>query len=402
MARNAATPADEQVRLNRLFDILSARSDIDHPICVECSDTIVAGLKRRLEDATAERDAYMAFLKEHRTTASDQTSQVARQEAELRKQQDALSRARADETDAQAELVRLEVEKAAVDAELLALETEARQLDREEEDFWRVRNSFAAQLDTLQSERDSVMSRYEHDARLYERLTRTNVHNDTFSISHDGTYATVNGLRLGRLSAVPVDWPEINAAWGHALLLLVTVAEKLGYKFVGYEAQPMGSTSRIFKVEYPEISQSSSSLSQAITTSATSSPASSSLHHSLHAAPAPKKTVLELYCAGDMLGLLTIHRSFNNAMVAFLEMVRQLGEFVRTQMELRGQSLGLPYSIEGDKINDNSIRIGGMGSGNDEGWTKACKLTLTCCKFLLAHASNVGSSPHGSVAEGRT
>ena len=32
-----------------------------------------------------------------------------------------------------------------------------------------------------------------------------------------------------------------------------------------------------------------------------------------------------------------------------------------------------------------------LSSGQDEGWTKACKLTLTCCKFLLAHASNVNS-----------
>jgi beclin 1 len=82
-----------------------------------------------------------------------------------------------------------------------------------------------------------------------------------------------------------------------------------------------------------------------------------------------------------------MHRKFDNAMVGFLELVRQLGAFVQAETEARGKMLGLPYAIEGDKIGDVSIKL---GIAQDDGWTKACKLTLTCCKFLLAHASNVG------------
>jgi beclin 1 len=371
----------ERARLNRLFEILSARSDIDHPVCVECSDALVAGLQRRLEDATAERDAYALFLKEHRAADGDDAAANGDDaDAELRQQEEALRRARADEADARAELERLEREKAAVDAELLSLEAESRELDAEEEQFWRDRNAFAARLNEFQQERDSVQTRYEHDRRLYERLTRTNVHNDTFSISHDGTYGTINGLRLGRVSSVPVDWAEINAAWGHALLLVVTVADKLGYRFVGFEPKPMGSTSRIWRYD-----QQAAVAANTATTTATAAAA----HHPSPPPPPPKKTVLELFNAGDVLGLLTINRSLNNAMVAFLELVRQLGEHVRRQMERQGKNLGLPYRIDGDRINDFSIRL---GIGNDDGWTKACKLTLTCCKFLLAHASNVGSA----------
>jgi beclin 1 len=368
--RKSIDETDERARLNRLFEILSARSDIDHPICVECSDALVAGLQRRLEESTAERDAYARFLKEHRP-GEDQGGHVT--DEELRAQEEALRRAKADEADARAELVRLEKEKANVDAELLALEAEARQLDEEEEQFWRARNAFAARLQEFQSERDSVNTRFEHDAKLYERLTRTNVHNDTFSISHDGTYGTINGLRLGRLSSVPVEWPEINAAWGHALLLIVTVADKLGYRFVGYEPKPMGSTSRIWRFDQPSASASRFG----------------------SAPPPPKKIVYDLYNSGDMLGLLTINRTLNNAMAAFLELVRQLGEFVRRQMEAQGKNLGLPYPIEGDRIGGHTIKL---GLSNENDWTKACKLTLTCCKFLLAHASNVGSLPPEPVS----
>jgi len=90
-----------------------------------------------------------------------------------------------------------------------------------------------------------------------------------------------------------------------------------------------------------------------------------------------------------------MHRKFDNAMTAFLELVRQLGVHVEKQTRADGNSLGLPYRIEGDKINDVSIKL---GIAQDDGWTKACKLTLTCCKFLLAHASNVSAGQNPRLA----
>jgi beclin 1 len=92
------------------------------------------------------------------------------------------------------------------------------------------------------------------------------------------------------------------------------------------------------------------------------------------------------------LGLTFMHRKFDNAMTAFLDLVRQLGAFVHAQTAAEGTPLSLPYRIEGDRIGDVSIRL---GVAQDDGWTKACKLTLTCCKFLLAHASNVNAMSNG-------
>ncbi|KAM0455266.1 hypothetical protein ACHAPV_000558 [Trichoderma viride] len=353
---------DDIDKINRLFEILSARSDIDHPVCVDCTELLVEGLQKKLDSASKERDAYVQYLKD---TQSNQPS-----EEDVKAWKEALKKAEKDKAAAMAELKKLEVEKDALDDEIWALEEESQQLNKEEEKFWRERNAFATKMAEFQAERDSINAKYNNDSQLLEKLQRSNVYNDTFCISHDGSFATINGLRLGRLSNKPVDWPEVNAAWGHALLLLVTVADKLGYKFQGYDPLPLGSTSKIIRYEMPN-------------------PASSRLGARTMNAP-PKKHVLELYSSGDMpLGLTFMHRKFDTAMVGFLELIRQLGVFVQQETESTGTPLTLPYKIEGDKIGDTSIKL---GIAQDDGWTKACKLTLTCCKFLLAHASNVTSN----------
>lgn len=66
------------------------------------------------------------------------------------------------------------------------------------------------------------------------KLSRTNVYNDAFCIGHDGVFGTINGLRLGRVPNVPVEWSEINAAWGMTVLLLNTIARKVGFSFERY------------------------------------------------------------------------------------------------------------------------------------------------------------------------
>ncbi|KAL3422200.1 autophagy protein Apg6 [Phlyctema vagabunda] len=351
-------------RVTRLFEILSARSDIDHPVCVECTDLLVDGLQKRLEAAAKERDAYVGFLK--------QVNANVPAAEEIKESSDRLEQAKKAEAAAIEELNNLEKEKSVVDEEIEALELEARALDIEEEKFWRSRNAFAMDLSEFQNVRDSINLQYDHDSQQLEKLQRTNVYNDAFCISHDGNFGTINGLRLGRLSNVPVDWPEINAAWGHTVLLLATVADRLSFKFQGYELQPMGSTSRIIRYEQHGSQANSRGSAQRPTRP-------------------PKKSILELYSSGDMpLGLTFMHRKFDIAMEAFLECMRQLGAFVERESARDGRGLTLPYKIEGEKIGDVSIKLG--IAQNDDAWSRACKFTLTCCKFLLAHASNVNAT----------
>ena len=48
---------------------------------------------------------------------------------------------------------------------------------------------------------------------------------------HNGHFGTINNFRLGRLPSVPVEWSEINAAWGQTVLLLHSLAQKMKFKF---------------------------------------------------------------------------------------------------------------------------------------------------------------------------
>jgi beclin 1 len=186
-------------RSERLFEILSARTDIDHPICMECSELLVEGYTKRLNNATRERDAFVDFLK--RVNAEIPT--VAEQEA----QEEELRTLEAEGAAALEELQDLERERAEVEAEINRLEEESQQLDKEEEKFWRDRNAFNLRLDEFQNTRDCVNQQYDHDSKQLEKLQRTNVYNDTFNIGHDGYFGTINTLRLGRLPTQQVWLP---------------------------------------------------------------------------------------------------------------------------------------------------------------------------------------------------
>jgi beclin len=97
--------------------------------------------------------------------------------------------------------------------------------------FW---TSYSSSLLTTAKLRDELTSlQHAHASASAElaKLSRTNVHNDAFCIGHDGVFGTINGLRLGRIPNVPVEWSEINAAWGMTLLLLSTLAKKVGFVF---------------------------------------------------------------------------------------------------------------------------------------------------------------------------
>ena len=70
-----------------------------------------------------------------------------------------------------------------------------------------------------------LVTQIERTSAHLERLRHTNVYNDAFHIWHEGPFATISGFRLGRTPSFPVEWDEINAAWGQGVLLLHTLAQ---------------------------------------------------------------------------------------------------------------------------------------------------------------------------------
>lgn len=71
---------------------------------------------------------------------------------------------------------------------------------------------------------ENLSSKKQKSDKLNEmlgELSSINVLNDCFHIWHDGPFGTINGLRMGRLTTLPVDWEEVNAGKKKPLLLML-------------------------------------------------------------------------------------------------------------------------------------------------------------------------------------
>ncbi|KAJ7725864.1 autophagy protein Apg6-domain-containing protein [Mycena maculata] len=324
----------------RLFNLLSARTEIDHPLCAECTQILLVSLQRQLDETKRERDGYIAFEKEIRKERERDGQGMSKEEAEKK-----IEKLKLDERLAIEQLKGAEQERVQLDDELRALEKEEKLLEEDEARFWHSHNDHLLSSEQLASQLATIRSAYASDSATLEKLERTNVYNDAFCIGHDGVFGTINGLRLGRVPGVPVEWAEINAAWGQSLLLLYTIARKLDCTFENYRLVPMGSFSRIEKTS-------------------------------------GDKASYELYSSGNLNMLQLLHnRRFDLAMVAFLECLKQVMDYVKAQ----DATVEFPHQIVKDKIGDVSVKL---KFNQDEAWTRSLRHVLLALKICLKWGTN--------------
>ncbi|MEJ1285439.1 beclin 1 autophagy related [Cricetulus griseus] len=129
------------------------------------------------------------------------------------------------------ELEDVEKNRKVVAENLEKVQAEAERLDQEEAQYQREYSEFKRQQLELDDELKSVENQMRYAQMQLDKLKKTNVFNATFHIWHSGQFGTINNFRLGRLPSVPVEWNEINAAWGQTVLLLHALANKMGLKF---------------------------------------------------------------------------------------------------------------------------------------------------------------------------
>jgi beclin 1 len=116
----------------RLLHLLSERTDVDHPLCAECTRTLLGMIERRLEEARRERDGYLAFEKEvrkekEREARAGVLPQKAKEDAEKR-----LHALREEERLAVEQLKQAEREREQLEEEMRALDLEEKVLEEEE------------------------------------------------------------------------------------------------------------------------------------------------------------------------------------------------------------------------------------------------------------------------------
>lgn len=183
---------------------------------------------------------------------------------------------------------------------------------------------------------------------LLDKLKKTNVFNIAFHIWHQDQFGTINGFRLGRLPGSPVDWPEINAAWGQTVLLLYSLGKKMNFTFKKYRLVPFGSHSYVECLE-------------------------------------DQNKKLPLY--GDGGFKFFWDSKFDHAMAAFLECLEQFKVLVEgNDMDSK---FCLPYEIDSlharirDKHSGASYCIRAQFNSVEQ-WTKALKWMLTNLKWAVA------------------
>ncbi|KAL2337154.1 hypothetical protein Fmac_011600 [Flemingia macrophylla] len=320
--------------LTRAFEIATTQTQVEQPLCLDCMRILSDKLDKEVEDVNRDIEAYEACLKRLEGEARDVLSEADFLKEKLKIEEE--------ERRLEAAIEETERQNAEVNAELRELELKSNRFKELEERYWHEYNNFQFQLISHQEERDAILAKIEVSQAHLELLKRTNVLNDAFPISHDGEFGTINNFRLGRLPKIPVEWDEINAAWGQACLLLHTMCQYFRPKFQ-YQIKiiPMGS--------YPRITDTNNS-------------------------------------TYELFGPVNLFWStrYDKAMTLFLACLKDFADFAKSKDQENNippeKCFKLPYKIESDKVENYSIT---QSFNKQENWTKSLKYTLCNLKWAL-------------------
>ncbi|XP_077251278.1 beclin-1-like protein [Tasmannia lanceolata] len=340
--------------LNRAFEIATSQTQVEQPLCLECMRVLSDKLDKEVEDVNRDIKAYEACLQRFDADSHDVLSETDFFREKMKVEEE--------ERRLEAAIEEAEKQCGAVNAELKELESKSKHFNELEERYWHEFNNFHFQLTSHQEERDAILAKMEVSQAHLELLKCTNVLNDAFPIWHDGEFGTINNFRLGRLPKIPVEWDEINAAWGQACLLLHTMAQYFRPKFpYRIKILPMGS--------YPRIMDSSNN-------------------------------------TYELFGPVNLFWStrYDKAMTLFLTCLKEFADFANSKDQENNIPLEkcfkLPYKIENDRVENYTIT---QSFNKQENWTKALKYTLCNLKWALYwFVRNTNFQPLSAMVPSRT
>ncbi len=326
-------------RTAELFELISDRGELDHPLCEECADSMLENMSQQLKLAESEAQDYQRHLAALDAETEDDGAAEAleRELTELLEEEAKLGK----------ELEELREAQRQADQELLDQTAVRDRLEEEELKYWKEYSKHKRELLEADDDYKSLECRLRYSQGRLEKLKKMNVFNATFSIWHSGHFATINGFRLGRLPSVPVDWNEINAAWGQTAFLMHSLAKAMDMEsFARYQIVPYGNYSYIKVLSDGK--------------------------------------VLPLYGAGGFR--MIFDSKFDQAMVAFMDCLQQFA----AEVERQG-GFSLPYDVDKGKIQDNNtgqyfpVKL---QFNSEDSWTKALRYMLTNLKWGLAYVSS--------------
>ncbi|KAF0687584.1 Aste57867_20703 [Aphanomyces stellatus] len=323
-------------RLHTISESITASSSAPIPsMCPECLQMLTQMLEKSNDRARQEKKALTSFIASKPKSSASPTPGAPTTSTTS--------------TSAHARHMSLmQQERAAIHAELQSLGDELAALEEEEAGVWRAINDRLWTRGRENDTRDADVARLVEMEQRMHAVRRMNVLNDAFYIWHKGPFGTISGFCLGRLPRHHIDWNEINAAWGEVGLVVVLLAEALGVHLKAYQIVPLGSFSKVIRLQTP------------------------TMEYTLHGSDQDNFA----------------ESLFNLGLTALLHCLNQLGEHA----EAKDASFRLPYKIVGKDVGGLSM----LFLRDEETWTKASKFALTNLKWLLAW----GSKPQGGGGAG--
>lgn len=376
VVNSGRTLATQISTLSNIFNILSSKSSIDYPVCQDCCELLIRRLRKEYDETLEEKELYIQFLeklkRQHSVQNSRNYSEDTRNDLDnscnkidleygdaLRERNSLLEK-----------LKFLEDEEDSLDNQILLLRDKLKNQSLEDEYLMEEINLQELSQYEFQNELRILQNQYETCLNNLDLLRKTNIYNETFKISHNGPFGTINGLRLGSIHKTPVSWKEINAALGQVVLLLSLLTKQLNCPITNHRLEPLGSCSKILKYD----------------------------------AKNETWTTLEAYYDENFKFTKLFHSetNFDKSLVSLLDVIQQLAQHVlntnNNKLSQVSQSLirntttkqsnvnntitdELPYPIFDGKINSLSVTL--YGKEPDIKWTTAMKFLLTDLKWLL-------------------
>lgn len=351
--------------LNKIFAILSNNQEIDHPLSEDCAKLLIENYQLKFDQSQKEKETYLSFLRKLKDKDSqlnlynedDENNEIVNPDLlhqdldqKLYQSIQEFQKLSVQEKENLKELKKLEQTKTELETQLSNYEQELNNL-RENglNSILRLKNKLQLELNEKNKKLEQSKAAYDVQLDHIDKLRNLNIYTRIFHISCDSQdkFATINGFRLGH----KIIWPEINAALGQIVLLLVFLIKRLKLDLKNYKLVPMGSQSQIIKFSAKDAVDGTTK----------------------------SKTILNLYSSDEFsLGKLFNFNKLDVAMIALLDIV----SLIEAKVLSIDQEIELPYEIKNDTIGGKSIRV----TSNSE-WTSSCKFLLTNLNWILTFVS---------------
>ncbi|XP_069763391.1 beclin-1 isoform X2 [Narcine bancroftii] len=155
-----------------LFDIMSGQTDVDHPLCEECTDTLLDQLDQQLNVTENECQNYKNCLEILEQMSQEDEEQLLEELKMLNSEENHLIE----------ELAKVEEKRKKVADDLAKVRAETDRLNEEEAEYQKEYSEFKRQQLEFDDELKSVDNQMRYAQIQLDKLKKTNVFNATFHI----------------------------------------------------------------------------------------------------------------------------------------------------------------------------------------------------------------------------